>query len=370
MRHALCIMALIVDSHCDLAWNMLNYGRDYTRSAAETRQLEKGSLTVDKNGDSLLGWPDYQRGHVAIVFSTLFAAPARSKEGDWDKLCYRTYDEARRLYLDQMHLYREIVDSKSTYFRLICKTGELREHLAEWQDASKPNHPVGLVALMEGADAIGSVDELAEWHELGLRLIGLSWSGTRYAGGTREPGPLTEDGRRLLRAMADFNFSLDLSHMDEQAALEALDLYEGPIAATHVNCLALLPNFPTNRHFSDHVLRGIIERGGVIGNVPLNTFLKSNWARKYGSRREEVPLDTLAAHMDHICQLAGDSLHVGIGSDFDGGFGVQSVPPEIDTVADLQKLTALLRARGYSDADAHNILGLNWIHFLEQSLPS
>ena len=363
-------MALVVDSHCDLAWNMLNYGRDYTRSAAETRVFEQGSLAVDKNGDTLLGWPDYQRGQVAIVFSTLFAAPSRAKEGDWDRLCYDSSDQARRLYLDQMHTYHELVESKSQYFRQIASQKELREHLTEWNDPGRPEHPVGLVMLMEGADAIRSADELGEWHDLGLRLIGLAWSGTRYAGGTREPGPLTEDGRRLLRAMADFNFTLDLSHMDEQSALESLDLYGGPIVATHVKCLALLPNFPTNRHFSDRVLRGIIERGGMIGNVPLNTFLKPGWARRNGSRREEVPLDTLTAHMDHVCQLAGDSLHVGIGSDFDGGFGLQSVPPEIDTVADLQKIGPTLRARGYSESDAGNILGLNWIRFLERNLPA
>ena len=72
-------MPLIIDSHCDLAWNMLNFGRDYTRSAAETREKEKGTLAPEKNGASLIGWPDYQRGQVAIVFSTLFAAPARIK---------------------------------------------------------------------------------------------------------------------------------------------------------------------------------------------------------------------------------------------------------------------------------------------------
>src|SRR5512142_2890061 len=117
-------MALIVDSHCDLAWNMLNYGRDYTRSALETREREKGSLARERNGDTLLGWPEYQRGQVAIVFSTLFAAPVRSKEGEWDRLCYNDVDQARRLYLDQMHLYRELVDSKPNYFRQLCSAAE------------------------------------------------------------------------------------------------------------------------------------------------------------------------------------------------------------------------------------------------------
>jgi membrane dipeptidase len=362
-------MALIVDSHCDLAWNILNYGRDYTRPAAQTRSLEKGSLAQQHNGDTLLGWPDYQRGQVAIVFSTLFAAPVRSKDGDWDKLCYATPDQARKLYMDQMHVYMELAESRPNYFRRITDGRDLHQHLEEWRDPGRQERPVGLVALMEGADAIREAAELDEWYDLGLRMIGLAWSGTRYAGGTREPGPLTEDGRRLLRAMSDLQFTLDLSHMDEQAAREALDQYEGPIMASHVNCLALLPNFPTNRHFSDRVMRGVIERDGVIGNVPLNSFLKTGWSAKQGSRRDEVPLDTMVAHLDHICQLAGDSLHAGIGSDFDGGFGVQSVPPEIDTVADLPKIGPLLRARGYSDSDVENILGMNWIRFLEKNLP-
>ena len=362
-------MPLIIDSHCDLAWNMLNFGRDYTRSAAETREKEKGTLAPEKNGASLIGWPDYQRGQVAIVFSTLFASPARANEGEWDKLCYATYPEAHQLYLDQLHLYHQLADSRPDHFRLVFNKKDLNSHMAEWQDPSKKERPVGLLPLMEGADGILDMGELAEWHDLGLRIIGLAWAGTRYSGGTREPGPITAEGRNLLKAMADFNFILDLSHMDERAALEALDLYEGPIAATHVNCLALLPNFPTNRHFSDTVLHGVIERGGVIGTIPLNTFLKPGWNRKNGSRREEVPLDAAAAHIDHICQLAGDSSHAGIGSDFDGGFGVQSVPPEIDTIADLQKLAPLLRERGYSDSDTAKILGLNWLNFLEKNLP-
>ena len=199
---------------------------------------------------------------------------------------------------------------------------------------------------MEGADGIRSTDELDEWYELGLRLIGLAWAGTRYSGGTRKPGPLTEDGRRLLKAMTDFNFTLDLSHMDEQSVLEALDLYEAPIVATHANCSRPASKyFSNNRHLSDRVIRGVIEHDGIIGIVPLNSFLKSGWSRDKGSPREEVPLDVVAAHMDHVCQLAGDARHVGIGSDFDGGFGVQSVPPEIDTIADLQKLVPLLTAR-------------------------
>ncbi len=360
---------IIVDAHSDLAWNMLNFGRDYTRSAAETRAAEKGGIAVEKNGNTLIGWSDYQEGRVAIVFATLFAAPARTKEGDWDKLCYATNEEAHRVYRDQLDAYHRLTESHPDRFRLILNRGELNEHLAEWKEAGQREKSVGLVVLMEGADGIRSVDELAEWHDLGLRLIGLSWHGTRYAGGTREPGPLTPEGRTLLRSMAELGFILDLSHMDEQAAWEALDLYEGPIVATHVNCLALLPDYPTNRHFSDRLLRAILERGGIVGSVVFNDFLKSGWSVRTGSRRDEVPLDTVAAHIDHVCQLAGDALHAGIGSDFDGGFGLQSTPPEIDTVADLQKLVPLLQTRGYNETDVAQVMGGNWLRCLRENLP-
>ncbi len=231
-------------------------------------------------------------------------------------------------------------------------------------------HPVGLIYLMEGAEGIRSPHELAEWYEMGLRLIGLAWAGTRYSGGTGDPGGLTDDGIKLLSAMMDYNFILDLSHMDEAAALESLDHYGGPIMATHSNCAALMKGADTNRHITDRVLRGLIERDGVNGLLPLNSFLKTGWVRKSGSRREEVPLDTLIAHIDHVCQLAGNADHAAIGSDFDGGFGVQSIPPELDSIADLQVIASKLMERGFSESDAEKILGGNWLKFLREHLPS
>jgi membrane dipeptidase len=363
-------MHIIVDSHEDLAWNILSFGRDYTRAAHETRTLEIGSPTVEGNGDTLLGWPDYQRGRVAVVFATLFASPARHLVGNWERIFYpdADYKTAHRLYWQELETYHRLADSHPDKFQLLASRADLGRVLDHWHSLAD-GHPVGLLPLMEGADAIQHPSELAEWWDFGLRAIGLAWAGTRYCGGTKEPGPLTDEGRSLLKVMADFPFTLDISHMDEAAALDALDFYEGPVVATHGNCLALLPNYATNRQFTDRVLRGVIERGGVVGLVPFNTFLKVGWLRANGSRREEVSLAHLADHIDHVCQLAGNTRHAGIGSDFDGGFGLQSVPPEIDTIADLHKLTDFLQPRGYSDTDLEAILGGNWLRYLQENLP-
>lgn len=364
-------MPLLIDSHQDIAFNMLNYGRDYTRSAHETRRLEAGTSIPEQNGDATTGWPDYQQGQVAAVFSTLYATPARSKTAS-DIVWYSDYETAHRLYRAQIDVYRKLADSHPDKFRLVASRRELDSVIEHWSTPARDGegHPVGLIYLMEGADGIRSPHELGEWWDLGLRLIGLAWAGTRYGGGTNEPGPLTDEGRKLLSAMADYNFVLDLSHMDEASAYESLDRYEGPVMATHANCAALLKGSESNRHLPDRVIRGLIERGGVIGVVPFNAFLKVGWLRLNGSRREEVSLDALIAHIDHICQLAGSATHAAIGSDFDGGFGWQSIPHELDTIADLQLVASKLIERGYSEADAAKILGGNWLRFLREHLPA
>ncbi len=363
-------MPLIVDAHQDLAWNILSFGRDYTLSVYETRRIEKGGLTVERNGDSLLGWPEYQQGQVAVIFATLFSPPARWAL-DWETYFYREPREANRQYRQQMDLYYRLTDDHPDKFRFIRSASNLDEVLASQQAAASvgQEYPVGLLPLMEGADCILAFDELEEWWDLGLRLIGPAWAGTRFCGGTKEPGPLTADGRKLLAAMADLSFILDLSHMDEPAVLEALDIYPHQIVATHANCLALMPEYQFNRLLSDRVIHGILERDGIIGVVPFNSFLKDGWLKEKSSR-EEVSITRLVDHIDHVCQLAGDARHVGIGTDFDGGFGLQSTPIEIDTIADLQKLVPLLLSRGYTEEDTAAILGGNWINLLHRSLPT
>jgi membrane dipeptidase len=359
---------LLIDAHQDLAWNMHTFGRDYTRPVAETRRLEAATLTPQRNGDTLLGWDAYQHGRVALIFATLYVSPARRALGEWDMEAYRDMEQARARYRAQAESYLRLTDTHPSRFRLLRTRADLHSHISAWRaaDLETPNLPVGLTMLMEGAEGVRSPSELPEWWELGVRTIGPAWAGTRFCGGTREPGPLTDDGRALLAGMAEIGFTLDISHMDRIAVLQALDSYDGHIIATHANAAALLPGTESNRHLTDDVIDGLLERDGIIGIVPFNRFLKNGWLPANG--RQEVPLDLVAAQIDYICQRAGDALHVGIGSDFDGGFGVQETPHGIDTIADLHQLTDLLQARGYTQQDTAAILGENWLRHLENAL--
>ena len=359
---------ILVDAHEDLAWNMLTFGRDYTRTVPQTRTLEANTAVPQQIGHTLLGIDAYRRARAAVVFATLFAGPIRRQEHAWDTLSYRDDEEAHSLYSQQLDAYHRLCDTHPDDFRLITSRTQLQAHLAQWENPAPGEAlPIGLVVLMEGAEGVRHVEELPEWWERGVRLIGPAWAGTRFCGGTREPGPLTTEGHELLEAMGDQGFVLDLSHMDEQAAFQALERYEGTVIASHANPLAMLPGIESNRFLSDQLLETAFERDVVVGVVPYNLFLDPNWVK--GMRKELVTIDKVAAHIDYICQRAGDALHAGFGSDFDGGFSVAHVPAEIDTLADLHKIAPLLAEKGYQPADIEAIFGKNWLNMLQSALP-
>jgi len=361
-------MMVVVDSHEDIAWNWFTFGRDYTLPVEVTRQREAGAAIPPLAQGALLGWAEWLLGRVAVVFATLFAGPLRFKTGDHDVVCYVDAADAHRLYSAQLDFYHRWIEDHPDKFRLIRSRKDLEATLATWVGVDLTERRLGLVILMEGAEAIRVPQEAEAWFERGVRLVGPAWAATRYSGGGYEPGPLTDEGRELLDVMTGLGIGLDLSHMAEAAALEALDRFPGPVFASHSNPRALVPGplYP-ERHLSDVVIRRIAEREGVIGIVPYNRFLRGDWVVADG--RREFNLAVLAAHFDYICQIAGDAAHVGIGSDFDGGFGLGALPLGLDSVADLRLIGDALAARGYSRADVEAVLGGNWLGMLRKALP-
>lgn len=359
---------IIVDGHVDLAWNALTFGRDYTRSAFETREKEKGTSIPEWNGDTLLGWPEWVQGGVAVVFATLFSAPIRRKKESWDIRCYANAEEAHSLYHSDLAHYHRLVDEHAEKFHLILGKHDLEITELAWKKAGEEAQSVGMVLLMEGADGVRSPGELQEWFDGGVRILGPAWAATRYAGGTGEPGPLTDLGRELLDAMADVGMILDLAHLADEGSVETLDLFRGSILVSHTSPLALVPNAEKpERHITDLVIRLTAEREGVIGLLLGNRFLKDGWEPSQG--RDAVTLIDVVTGIDYICQMLGDAAHVGIGSDFDGGFGLDKVPQGLDSVADLRLIGESLDAHGYNQEDVEGILGRNWLLFLQRALP-
>lgn len=354
----------IVDAHQDIAYNYLSLGRDYRQSALEHRQREAGSAPP-----AVLGLPDAMLGRVALIFSTLFVLPRRRDAlpialRNTEAYDYATPAEAHQKALAQLDYYNRLADEEPR-LRLVRNQSELDAVLATWaEDAPLEKRVQGLVILMEGADPIREPAEFAEWYERGVRIVGPAWSGTRYAGGTGAPGGLTALGHELLEQMAGHNALLDLSHLAEQAYYEAIDRYEGPIIASHSNPRKFVD---TDRHLSDEMIRLLAERDGVMGIVFYNRFLSQRWGDQ--SRKADVPLSVALDAIDYVCQVTGSARHVGIGTDFDGGFGSESIPDGLDTVMDLWKLREALAGRGYSEADVEAILSGNMLRQLRAALP-
>ena len=355
-------MSIIVDAHEDIASTMLFYGRNYLRSAYDIRTDEAGGQAEAVNGMAMLGLPEWLRGNVAVVFGTLWTLPDR-KQTDQLELAYRTSGEAHAQAMRQIEVYEELA-TISPNIRVILQRRDLDIVLRSWRGDSDQRQ-VGIVYLMEGGDAIQTPEEIGLWYARGLRFVGPAWAATRYCGGTSEPGPLTEEGVRLLHEMSKYGMVLDTSHMAEEAFFQAVEQYPGRIIASHANPRVLSENI--DRHLSDEMIKALIDRDGIIGTVLFNKFLLRGWNN--GDSKVMATADTVARAIDHVCQIAGDARHAGIGTDFDGGFGMRSTPDGFDTVADLHIIGPALAKLGYVDKDIELIMGGNWLRLLREVLP-
>jgi membrane dipeptidase len=350
---------LIIDAHLDLAWNALQWNRNLQHSVYTIRTAES-NLAGPGRGQGTVALPEMHRGRIALCFATLLA---RSTGRAIQNLDYSSPYQAYAAAQGQLAYYHALDEAGE--MRLIRNNKELDEHIEAWlhwevmPDRAQPK--VGLVISMESADPILDPEQLPAWKEAGVRVIGPAHYGPgRYAGGTSTELGLGFEGKQLLREMEKLGILLDLTHFSDEAFWEAMDTFGGTVLATHNNCRTLVPH---QRQFDDSQIRAIVSRDGVIGVAFDNWMLRPGWTR--GAKdNERVTLAHVADHMDHICQLAGNSRHAAIGSDLDGGFGREQSPADLDTIADLVHIPDILSGRGYKDEDIAAIMHGNWLRLL------
>ena len=353
---------LIVDAHLDLAWNALQWNRNIQHSVYTIRTGES-NLSGAGRGQGTVALPEMRQGRIALCFATLLA---RSTGRSIQNIDYSSPYQAYAVAQGQLAYYRAL--SEAGKVRLIANRKQLDEHIDSWLDweldTTLAQPAVGLVISMESADPVLLPEQLPSWAESGVRIIGPAHYGPgRYAGGTSTELGLAFEGQQLLREMDSLGILLDLTHLSDEAFWEALDCFGGQVLASHNNCRALVPH---QRQLDNKQIRALISRTGVIGAAFDNWMLRPGWTR--GARdNERVTLAHVADHIDHICQLAGNSLHAAIGSDLDGGFGREQSPSDLDTIADLQHLTEVLSKRGYSDEDVAGIMHGNWLRLLRSA---
>jgi len=353
---------LIFDAHLDLSMNALEWNRDLRWSVDEIRLSETGMTDKPDRGRGTVSFSAMREGNVGICVATQIARYVKKsgKIPGWN-----SPEQAWAQTQGQLAWYREM--EKAGEMVQICSREDLEKHFQLW-DIAAPNRPIGYILSLEGADSIVSLKHLENAYKYGLRAIGPAHYGPgTYAFGTDSSGGLGQKGRDLLKEMESLGIILDTTHLCEESFREALDVFGGPVWASHNNCRKFVSH---NRQFSDEQIVELADRGAVIG-VALDAWMMvPGWIRgKSDPRSAEVTLVIAARNIDHICQLTGNSLHAGIGSDLDGAFGKEQCPYDLDTIADLQKIPDLLLSRGYNNADIENIMSRNYIRFLERALP-
>ena len=167
--------------------------------------------------------------------------------------------------------------------------------------------------------------------------------------------------------MRELGLILDATHLCDDSFREALDVFDGPVWASHHNCRALVPH---NRQLTDDMIRALVARGAVIGVALDAWMIVPGWVRGQSTPESAgVTFDRLADHVDHICDIAGNASHVGIGSDLDGAFGREQTVSDLSTIADVTALLDRLRARGYPESGRRGDRTRQLRRFLRQHLP-
>jgi membrane dipeptidase len=351
----------IIDAHLDLSMNAMEWNRDLREPVFDIRRSEQELTDKPDRAKGTVALPELRKGDIGLVVATQIA---RYVEQGNLLPGWHSPEQAWAQTQGQLAWYK-CMEDVGEMIMIKDKEG-LEKHLALWMN-NEPNEkkPVGYILSLEGADSLITLQHLETAYQYGLRALGPAHYGPgRYANGTDATGKMGAKGIGLLKKMEELNIILDATHLCDDAFWQAMDLFKGPVWASHNNCRTLVNH---NRQFSDEMIKALVERGAVIGAALDAWMIVPDWKRGTSIPEDmNCNLEKVVDHIDHICQVAGNALHVGIGTDLDGAFGKEQCPYDLETIADLQKLVPLFKNRGYSDEDIINMMYKNWLQFLRK----
>ena len=357
---------LFFDAHLDLALNAIEWNRDLTQPLAEVRRREAHLRDKPDRGRGTVCLPEMRKAGIAVCVATQLARlehDAFSPVFGW-----RSPAQAWAMTQAQLAWYRAMEEAGEMI--AIRDVAVLDAHLDQWRsadEAARMRLPIGYIRSLEGADSIISLKHLERAHVEGLRVIGPAHYGPGvYAQGTNTEGPFPARGLELLKLAGELGMILDITHLSDACFWQAMDLFKGPMWASHHNARALVPH---QRQLGDDMFRALVARDTVVGVALDAWMIIPGWERgKTTPQSADLWLAKLVEHIDHFCQIAGNARHVGIGSDLDGAFGNEQTPQDVNSIADLQRLPELLREKGYSAADIAGIMSENFLRFLRKAL--
>jgi len=352
----------VIDAHLDLSMNALEWNRDLTRSLSEINERERGLTDKHDRGNATVSLPELRKGNIGLVVATQigrYVSPSNPLPG------WHSPEQAWAQTQGQLAWYKAMEESGEMI--QVNDLASLQEQVTLWSDENNTQQkPIGYILSLEGADSLITIGHLERAWNYGLRALGPAHYGEgRYANGTDSSGLMHANGLALLKEMERLNIILDATHLCDDAFWQALDNFHGHVWASHNNVRSIVNH---NRQFSDEQIKALIDRGAVIGGALDAWMMVPNWQRGVSMPKEmNCNLEKIMDHYDHICQLAGNALHIAVGTDLDGGYGREQCPYDVETIADLQRLPSLFFKRGYSNEDVENIMHGNWLRFLTKA---
>jgi len=250
------------------------------------------------------------------------------------------------------------------YLKMLRTRNDLKAHFQTYQMDPKKT-PLGFILTMEGADPMLKPSTVFEFHEAGLRALGLTHYGTnRYGGGTRSEVGLSLDAVELLKNCDELGITIDMTHLSDVSFWQVAKHFPGRVHASHQNARAIC-NW--QRQFDDDQIRFVIERDGVLGVSMDVIMLQEGLVR--GKTKPVATLERAIDQIEHVCQLSGSIRHVGLGSDLDGGYGFEQTPADLNRYRDLLSMIASMQRRGFPMPDIEAFFHGNWLRFFSQVLP-
>lgn len=399
------LIVSLLSNNCRMLEKTETTANTSSQSAAgnDPLSIHRRAIAIDMHADTTQRLVDerldiqgrLRDGHLDVV---------RMKEGGLDAQFFsiwvepQLYDSggprAVKRADDQINAVRALAEKYPDVWALATTAADIRRINGE-----------GKLAALMGLEGGYAIDERLEnverYYRLGVRYMSPAWSvSTSWAGSSgdevgRTRG-LNDFGRQVIAEMNRLGIMIDVSHVSDKTFWDIVSTSRKPVIATHSNCRAIA-NVP--RNLDDDMIRALAKTGGVCCVVFYPEFLEPGWSEKrkrvdaeiaplvkrandqetrsagwkkaardrvriteYARRLPASSVARIVDHIDHIVKLVGVDA-VGIGSDFDG---IQAVPQDLSSVAELPNLTAELLRRGYTEADIAKILGGNILRVMEE----
>ena len=224
-------------------------------------------------------------------------------------------------------------------------------------------------------------------HELGVRIIQLTYNNMNFVGAGHSESPdygLSRFGRDFILECNRLGILVDLSHVGDRTVMDAIEVSEKPVAFTHVGPRALFKHY---RNKTDEQLKAVAAKGGMVGANGISNFMAAG---------KDATLADYLEIIDYMANLIGVD-RLGIGPDFttsqstewvqwlisgrntdakieyppatrldDDGILRTGYPKNFQTAADFPNLTEALLDRGYSEADVKKIMGENFLRLFQE----